>query len=102
MGIGVVIRDHLGLVCAMLSMKIPALLGPLEIEAKAMEEGMRFAWDQVISTAIFKGDSMVAYNSLTSSVTLPSSIYNLISRSLLQATRFSECMFSVVPRSGNK
>ena len=102
MGIGVVIRDHLGLVRAALSMKIPALLGPLEIKAKAMEEGMRFAWDQGISTAIFEGDSMVVYNSLTSSVTLPSSICNLISSSLLQATRFSECMFSVVPRSGNK
>lgn len=53
-GIGVVIRDHLGLVRAALSMKIHALLGPLEIEAKVMEEGMRFAWDQGISTAIFE------------------------------------------------
>ena len=42
MGIGVVIRDHLRLVRAALSMKIHALLGPLETEAKVMEEGVRF------------------------------------------------------------
>lgn len=42
-GIGVVVHDHLGLVRVALSMKIRALLGPLEIEAKAMEEGLRFA-----------------------------------------------------------
>ena len=71
MGIGVVIRDHLGMVCAMLSMKIHTLLGLFEIEAKAMEEGMRFAWDRGISTAIFEGDSMVVYNSLTGLVTPP-------------------------------
>lgn len=71
MGIGVVIRDHLGMVCAMLSMKIHTLLGLFEIEAKTMEEGMRFAWDRGISTAIFEGDSMVVYNSLTGLVTPP-------------------------------
>ena len=102
MGIEVVIRDHLRLVHAALSMKIHALLGPLEIEAKAMEEGMGFAWDRGFSTAIFEGDTMVVYHSLTGLVTPPSSIRNLILGSLLQATRFSKCMFSVVPRSGNK
>ncbi|KAL0002584.1 hypothetical protein SO802_016365 [Lithocarpus litseifolius] len=45
-GIGIVIRDHLGFVRAALSMKIRALLGPFETEAKAMEEGLRFAWDR--------------------------------------------------------
>ena len=45
---------------------------------------------------------MVVYNSLMGSVTPPSSICNLILGSLLQATRFSECMFSAVPRSSNK
>ena len=102
MGIEVVIRDHLRLVHAALSMKIHALLGPLETEAKAMEEGIRFTWDRGISAAIFEGDSMVVYHSLTGSATPPSSIFIMISGSLLQATRFSECMFSVVPRNGNK
>ena len=42
-GIGVVVRDHFGGVRAALSRKFHGLLGPLEIEAKAMEEGLRFA-----------------------------------------------------------
>lgn len=37
-GIGVIIRDHYGLVTASLSKKIKAQLGRLEIEARAMEE----------------------------------------------------------------
>ena len=102
MGIGVVIRDHFGLVCAALSMKIHTPLGPLEVEAKVMEEGLRFAWERGINSVIFEGDSLVVHNSLTGSVTPPTSIYNLILGSLLQATRFRDCLFSVVPRCGNK
>ena len=83
-------------------MKIHAPLGSLEIEAKAMEEGMHFAWDHGFSSTIFEGDSMVVHNSLTGSITSPASICNLISGSLIQATRFRECSFSVVPRCGNK
>ena len=102
MGIGVVIRDHFGLVCAALSMKIHAPLGSLEVKAKAMEEGLRFAWERGINLAVFEGDSLVVHNFLTGSVNPPTSIYNLISGSLLQATRLRECLFSVVPRCGNK
>ena len=86
---------------AALSMKIHTPLGSLEIEAKAMEEGMRFAWDHGFSSAIFEGDSMVVHNSLIGSITSPASICNLISGSLIQATRFRECSFSIVPRCGN-
>ena len=44
------------------------------------------------------------FHSLVGSATPPSSIFNMISRSLLQAKRFSECecKFSFVPREGNR
>ena len=86
-------RGHFGVAHAALSMKVHGLLGPLETEAKAKEEGLRFAWDQGVSATIFEGDSMVVYNSLTGSITPPSSICNLITGSLLQASRFGECKF---------
>ena len=101
-GIGVIIRDHFGSVTAALSKKIQAPLGPLETEAKIMEEGMQFAWDMGIRSAIFEGDLEVAFHSLLGSATPPTSISNIISGSLLQAQRFSDCKFSLVPWDGNK
>ena len=44
-GVGAVIRDFAGRVEVALSKNIPYPLGPLEIEAKALEEGVHFAWD---------------------------------------------------------
>ena len=44
----------------------------------------------------------MVFNSLTGSITPPSSICNLITGSLLQAARFGECLFSSVPQGGNK
>ena len=55
-GIGVVIRDQLGSVRAVMSKKLCAMLGPLETEAKAMEEGLRFAWDRGFRATMFEGD----------------------------------------------
>ena len=44
-GIGVIILDEAGLVVAVMSKKVKALLGPLEIEAKTFEVGLQFAKD---------------------------------------------------------
>ena len=82
-GIGVVVCDHLGSVRAALSLKIRALLGPLEIEAKAMEEGLRFVWDRGSRTVDFEGDSLVVYQSLTGSAIPLASISNIILGALL-------------------
>ena len=39
-------------------------LGPLEIEAKAIGEGVTFAWDVGIRNVIFKGDSKIVFDAL--------------------------------------
>ena len=44
-GVGVLICDSEGRVEAALSKKLPIPLGPLETEAKALEEGVQFVWD---------------------------------------------------------
>ncbi|KAK7830754.1 udp-glucuronate 4-epimerase 4 [Quercus suber] len=102
MGIGVVVRDHFGVVRAALSRKFHGLLGPLATKTKAMEEGLQFALDHGVNATICEGDSMVVFNSLTGSIFPPASISNLISGSLLHAARFDVCKFSVVPRNGNR
>ena len=42
--IGVIIWDHMGQVEAALSKKLPIPLGPLETKAKALKEGVYYAW----------------------------------------------------------
>ena len=55
-GVGVIIRDHGGLVATALSKKVFCPLGPLEVEAKALEEAVDFAWDVGIRDAHFECD----------------------------------------------
>ena len=42
---GVVVRDHEGSVLAAFSKMLHYLLGPLEVEVKALKEAVDFAWD---------------------------------------------------------
>ena len=48
-----VIRDHAGMVTTSLIKIVRQPLGPFKIEAKAMEEGVTFAWDVGIKDVIF-------------------------------------------------
>ena len=59
-----VIRDHAGRVTAALSKIVHWPLGPLEIEAKAMGEGVTFAWDVGIRNVIFEVDSKIVFDTL--------------------------------------
>ena len=56
-GIGAIVRDHAGRVEATLSKKLYAPLGPMEIEAKALEEGVNFAWDVGIRDLVVESTS---------------------------------------------
>ena len=58
------IIDYAGRVMAVLSKLVRQPLGPLEIEAKAMEEGVTFAWDVGIRDVIFEGDSKIVFGAL--------------------------------------
>ena len=52
-GMRAVIRDSESRLEAALSKKFHCPFGPLEAEAKAMEDGVQFAWDVGIRNAIF-------------------------------------------------
>ncbi|KAL0005102.1 hypothetical protein SO802_012663 [Lithocarpus litseifolius] len=62
--IGIVVWDCHGLVMDAMSMKVSALLGPLEVEAKAFEVGLQFAKDLGIQDFISEGDSLNVYRAL--------------------------------------
>lgn len=56
-GMGVVIKDHECLVVATTSKRLNFPLEPLEVEAKAFEEAIDFAWDIGIRNAHFECES---------------------------------------------
>ena len=62
--IRVIIRDHEGFVIAAMSKRLPLSLGPLEAEAKAMDEAVLFAWEVGIRDIIFETDSCIAWHAL--------------------------------------
>lgn len=64
-GVGVVIRNHEGTVIAALSKRLPLPLGPLEAEAKALDEASIFTWDVRVQDVIFETNSSLVLHALT-------------------------------------
>ena len=80
-----VIRDHAGRVTTALSKIVHQPLGPLEIEAKAMEEAVTFDWDVGIGGVIFEGNSKIVFDvpmGLTSPLVAVSNILTGVSQRL--------------------
>ena len=75
---GVVIRDHEGRVIEALSKQVQQPLGPLGIEAKAMEVGVLFAGDVGIRKVILEYDSKIVSDALLSLCTPPMIISNIL------------------------
>ena len=88
---------------AALSKKINAPLGALEVEAKAVKQGLLFARDIGINDFIMEGDSMVVYNALCGHSSPPSSVAFVISGMLdFCEGVFCSDDFSHIRRKGNK
>lgn len=75
-----VIRINVECIMIALSKKITYPLGPLEIEAKAMEEGVHFAWDVGIREVVFECYSMIISEALSSHNEPPTTILNIFER----------------------
>jgi len=67
----VMICDHDGRVAVATSMKLLQPLDPLEIEAKAMEIRVAFAWDVDIKDVVVGSDSKIGADTLLGLCTLP-------------------------------
>ena len=62
-----------------MSKKLWVGLGPLEVEAKAIEEAIDFAWDIGLQDVVFECDSEVLRGALTRANTPSAAIVNVIS-----------------------
>ena len=102
MGIGVVVRDHEGQVLTAFSKQIPLPLGPLEAEAKAMEEAVYFARDIGLQDVIFETDSTIINNALTSTTIAQVSIDNIVTSILHKLQDFRSFELLHVRWQGNK
>ena len=88
-----VIRDHAGRVTAALNKIVHQPLGPLEIEAKAMEEGVTFAWDVGIRDVIFEGDSKIVFDALMGLGSPPMAVSNILTRASQRLQGFRSVKF---------
>ncbi|KAK9986188.1 hypothetical protein SO802_031139 [Lithocarpus litseifolius] len=100
-GIRVIIRDDTGAMVAAISKKMAVPFGALEMEAKAMETGVRFAAEVGVRDAIFEGDSLSVYNAVHGSGSASTAIQNIVTGILRQAQGFRMFVLSHVKRQGN-
>ncbi|KAF3958022.1 hypothetical protein CMV_017021 [Castanea mollissima] len=100
-GLGMMIRDSNGNVIAALSCPMVGPLGALEMEAKAMEVGMRFALDIGIQDVVFECDALEVVNAVQGFAVSSSSILFIVEDILQQARWFKSCGFSHTKRQEN-
>ena len=77
-GVEVIIRDHGGSMVVAMSKRMPLPLGPLEAEAKALDEATMFARDIGVQCVIFESDSRIACHALADPTNAPISISTIV------------------------
>ncbi|XP_030936298.1 uncharacterized protein LOC115961457 [Quercus lobata] len=100
-GVGVLIRDSHGQVVATISKKINALLGPLEVEMKAWEEGVQFAREVGVYDFTLEGDSLVLFNVLSGLSNPPAAVESIARGVLMACGSCYKVDFSHIKRQGN-
>lgn len=74
----VIIQDIVGQVEATMPKRLPIPLGTLESKAKALEEGVLFAWDVGVREVVFKSDSKIIIDALREVSEALTTICNII------------------------
>ena len=100
-GVGVVIWNEKGQLMGALSKRFQLPLGPLEVEAKAMEEGIQLAKDLSLKEIIIDGDAKQVVMAISDTVSAPSLIRKVIEEMRLWLLQFNSWTASHVGRNGN-
>lgn len=101
-GIRVIIRNHKGSVVVAMSKCFPLPLGPLKVEAKAIDEAALFAWEVGIRDIILETDSCTTWHALQDPSAASISISNIIFRICLRLHDFRSFDSLHVRRQANK
>ena len=99
--VGVVIKNERGEIMGALSKKFVLPLGGLEAEAKAVEEGVLFAWDLGLKDIIIESDAQLVTNSLGKQCVMSSSIRKVVEGILVDLRKFNSWDVNHTRRSGN-
>ena len=84
-----------------LSKKFVLPLSGLEVEAKAVEEGVLLAWDLRLKDIIIESDAQLVTNSLGKQCVMPSSIKKVVEGILVDLRKFNAWDVNHTRRSGN-
>ena len=101
-GIGVIASDNQGQVVAAMSKKLEFPLGPLAIEAKAMEVAAIFARDIGIQQVIFESDSLMVCSAIQGDSKASPAIANIIASTLHHMQMLRQFEICHTQREGNK
>ena len=101
-GVGVLICDSASRVEVALSKKLSTPLGPLETEAKALEEDVHFSLDVDIHEVILECDSKIVSKAVNDSSVPPVSIGNIIESIRLRLREFRKVQVSHVEQKDNR
>ena len=86
---------------AAISKKINALLGPLEAEMKAWEEGVQFTREVGVYDFTLEGDSLVLFNALSGLSNPPAVVESVVRGVLMACGSCYKVDFSHIKRQGN-
>ena len=100
-GVGVVIRNEYGQLMGAMSKKYDLPLRALEVEARAMEEGIIFARELSLKKVILESDAQVVVKSLSKESMAPSSIIMVIEGANMSLRGFESWVVNHICRNKN-
>ena len=101
-GVGVIVRDKLGRVEAMMCRNLDAPLGAIETESKAIEAGLSFAQDIGIWDIVVESDCLIMIQVLKGT-SAPLSVVSAVTQGILDLSIcFNRVEFSHVKRQRNR